>query len=105
MSTRAFTRVSRRREADVAQVERQLAHAELVGAAEILRACDDVAAIADAVAEMDVERRGDDRGANEQEREQRAERDRHALDEAPDAARVLARERGRICRRMPCRGG
>ena len=82
-----------------------LAHAELVGAAEILRAGDDVAAIADAVAEMDVERRGDDRGANEQKREQRAERDRHALDEAPDAARVLARERGRICRGSPAVAG
>ena len=54
---------------------------------------------------MDVERRRNDRGANEQEREQRAERDRHALDEAPDAARVLARERGCICRRSPAVAG
>ena len=48
---------------------------------------------------MDVERGRDDRGAHEQEREERAERDRDALDEAPDATRVLGRERGRVRRR------
>ena len=45
--------------------------------AKIAGARDDVAAVTDAVAEVDVERRSDDRGADEQEGEQRAERDRH----------------------------
>ena len=40
------------------------------------------------------------RSAHEQERDERAERDRHALDEAPDATRVLGRERGRVRRRF-----
>ena len=95
----------RRREADIAQVEGQFADSELVGVAEILRAGDDVAAVADAVAEMDVERGRDDRSAHEQKREQRAERDRHALDEASHAPRVLGRERRPRPPSLPCRGG
>ena len=66
----------RAREADVAQVEGHFADSELVGVAEVLRAGDDVAAVADAIAEIDVERGRDDGSAHEQKREQRAEYDR-----------------------------
>jgi len=72
-------------EADIAQVEGHFADSELVGVTEVLRAGDDVAAVADAIAEMDVERGRDDRGAHEQKGEERAERDRQTLDEPSDA--------------------
>src|SRR6187549_3274308 len=78
------------------EVEPQRADPELVGAIEIARRDGGVVAVADAVADVDVEHRGGDGGRDEHERDERPEGDRDSLEEPSDAVGVAPGERRRL---------
>src|SRR6476659_2503576 len=84
------------RQGERREVETHGADPELVRAVEITRRDGCVVAVADAVTDVDVEHRRGDGGRDEDERDERPDRDRDALEEPADAVGIAPGERRRL---------